>query len=96
MREFAAIAFVCAILLSGCDQEPQPQQVPVAISNGPETRFEVTKVAEFNDAYAYRGTRGIFVIHDRTTGREYIGVSGVGISEVGAHQSGKHTVTDER
>lgn len=59
-------------------------------------RFTVTRVATFGDGLAYGGVRGVYTITDTTTGRQYVGVSGVGISELGSHQAGKATVQDER
>lgn len=59
-------------------------------------RFTVTRVATFGDGLAYGGVRGVYTIADTKTGREYVGVSGVGISEVGSHSAGKASVQDER
>jgi hypothetical protein len=59
-------------------------------------RIEVTRIGVFQDSLAYNSRRGVYVIRDKQTGREYIGISGVGISEVGSHSSGKATVRDER
>lgn len=68
-------------------------------------RFTVTLGAKFKDSLAYDGERGIYMITDNKTGKEFVGVSGVGIAELGSH-SETHTdgngksqttiVTDER
>lgn len=68
-------------------------------------RFTVTLGAKFKDGLAYDGERGIYMITDHKTGKEFVGVSGVGIAELGSH-SETHTdgngksqttiVTDER
>ncbi|HCJ5492477.1 TPA: hypothetical protein NUW79_003117 [Escherichia coli] len=59
----------------------------------------------YKDSLAYDGERGIYTITDNKTGKEFVGVSGVGIAELGSH-SETHTdsngksqttiVTDER
>lgn len=65
-----------------------------------EGRFQVQRVGVFEDKLAYGDRRGIYVVTDRETGREFVGISGVGISELGAHTvtTGKTTTTydDER
>jgi hypothetical protein len=48
------------------------------------------------DDLAYRERRGLYVIVDQKTGKEFIGISGIGITEVGVHQEGKASVSDER
>ena len=62
--------------------------------------YSVTRVGIFADDLAYRYRRGIYEIVDLSTGKKYIGVSGIGISETGSHDEkyGKQTVTveDER
>lgn len=60
------------------------------------SRFKVERVGVIDDDIAYGDRRGIYVITDRTTGKEYVGVSGVGVSELGSHQAGKTRVSDER
>ena len=59
-------------------------------------RVTVERVDVVADALAYGGARGVYVIRDAQTGREFIGVSGVGIAETGDHQSGKTRARDER
>ncbi|MDK4687856.1 hypothetical protein [Kingella negevensis] len=34
---------------------------------------------------AYGNKRGVYVIKDSDTGREFVGISGVGIAELGSH-----------
>lgn len=64
------------------------------------TRVDVERIGVFTDELAYQGRRGVYVIRDKATGREFIGVSGIGISEVGLHSQpvGKiiSTLPDER
>ena len=59
-------------------------------------RVTVDRVDVVADTLAYGGARGVYVIRDAQTGREFIGVSGVGIAETGDHQSGKMRARDER
>ena len=63
-------------------------------------RIKVTKMSEFRDTLAYDNWRGVYLIQDQQTGKEYIGISGIGISEVGSHTQmvGKvqQSVRDER
>lgn len=49
---------------------------------------QVVKIQEFRDELAYENVRAIYVITDKDTGQEYIGLSGVGIVEVGRHGCG--------
>lgn len=83
------------LVLSGCDQSPQPATIPAPVSSD-FGRFTVSQVASFHDSDAYNDTRKIFLLNDKQTGAEYVGISGVGISEVGSHRSGKSSIQDER
>ena len=59
--------------------------------------WEVRRVATFRDDLAYDSRRGIYVLTEKSTGREWVGISGIGISELGSHTCGKGCVTgDER
>ena len=66
----------------------------------PDDRVQVRRLSVIEDTIAYGDRRGVYLITDTKTGREYIGVSGVGITETGSHDeySGKyhHQVEDER
>lgn len=59
-------------------------------------RVNLTRIGIVEDDAAYNGRRAIYIIVDRKTGQEFIGVSGIGISETGSHQCGKTRCTDER
>ncbi|TQN52817.1 hypothetical protein FLW98_26800 [Raoultella planticola] len=92
-----------AILLSACDTGPEPAKSTMAVSSqlsAEADRIGVTKMSEFHDELAYGNWRGVYLIQDKQTGQEYIGISGIGISEVGAHSQmvGKvsQSVRDER
>ena len=92
-----------ALTISGCDDkstryqsvtEQIQQKQPKYESNTSE--FELIKKQTFYDPDAYNRTRSVYVLKDKATGKEYIGVSGIGISERGSHTSGKSTIEDER
>ena len=92
-----------ALTISGCDgaAERYPsvtgqiqQEQPKYVSNTSE--FDLIKKQTFYDKDAYNSTRSVYVLKDKITGKEYIGVSGIGISERGSHTSGKSTIEDER
>lgn len=63
-------------------------------------RVSVARVGVFEDDLAYGSRRGVYIILDAKTGKEYLGISGVGISETGCHMvsTGKssYCVSDER
>lgn len=85
-----AIVLMAALALAGCDSDTRVssdarQMMPVNVND----RVQVVKIQEFKDGLAYDGLRGIYVITDKDTGKEYIGVSGIGITEVGGHGCGK-------
>jgi secreted trypsin-like serine protease len=90
---------VAALALVACDEiSPDQRQryQPTALTIQSSTRFSVERIDVFRDKLAYDGQRGIYVITDTKTGKEFIGVSGIGISELGSHLAGKVTSTDER
>lgn len=62
----------------------------------PKQRFDLKKVQTFEDSDAYGRVRNIYILVDNDSGKEYIGVSGIGIVEQGQHTSGKSTIKDER
>jgi hypothetical protein len=98
------IGAIAMSMLSGCGPKadtPLNIESPASMSN---TLIEVKRVGVFDDELAYGGKRGVYRITDKQTGKEFIGISGVGISELGSHtqttSSGKTTTTttypDER
>jgi hypothetical protein len=96
------LVIFAALILIACGPEPdmamhsrQRQAAPVApVPDG--ERVTVERIGIFRDELAYGNRRGVYVIRDKATGREFIGVSGVGIAETGTHQSGKISIQDER
>ena len=93
------IASISLLTLTGCKfEKPQQNERPTILTKTEgEDRFEVVLVSQFKDDLAYYGRRGVYIVKDKETGTQYVGVSGIGISELGSHQSGKnHRVRDER
>lgn len=94
---------VAVFMLTACDRGPEPAKSTMAVSSqlsSDADRIKVTKMSEFRDILAYDNWRGVYLIQDQQTGKEYIGISGIGISEVGSHTQmvGKvqQSVRDER
>lgn len=105
VRLWVAACLLPIALFAGCKRVDTTKLPPEVLSPGgtaaatmetPPNRFEVVRVQRFNDALAYGGERGVYVIRDLRTGKEFIGVSGVGISELGSHYAGKARLSDER
>lgn len=96
------LMLVGAMTLAACapsaDMAMQTKQrrsaTAVPVSGG--DRITVERIGVFKDDLAYNERRGVYVIRDSQTGREFIGISGVGIAEAASHQSGKVRVNDER
>ncbi len=102
MKRFAALA-ACVLLLAGCDQGPESARTDMHVStqlSGDGNRVSVTRLSKFRDDIAYGNERGVYLIHDNQTGKEFIGISGIGITEMSSHtyQCGKSRCTtgDER
>jgi hypothetical protein len=97
MRALAVVTLsvLAAALLAGCTPDPDMQMESKSpVQSNP--RVTVTRIGIFGDQLAYHERRGIYVIQDAKTGKEFIGVSGIGITEVGSHSQGKTTAQDER
>jgi hypothetical protein len=94
------LILIAALFLAACDQKPDAALIDSTVSTADTGRFQVKEMARFRDSDAYNNSRKIFLITDKDSGKEFIGVSGVGISEVGTHtySNGKQvlTTTDER
>jgi len=62
-----------------------------------EDRFTLVRVSEFRDSFAYDNRRAVYVVTDKQTGAQFVGVSGIEITEIARHSTGKNTsVEDER
>lgn len=97
MKRLILIA-VAALALTGCDNSTRvPREQRAAMSVDVNSRVNVTKISEFRDDLAYDDIRGVYLITDKETGQEFIGVSGIGISAIGQHNCGKSCYAkDER
>lgn len=62
----------------------------------PKQRFSLQKVQTFQDPDAYGKVRNIYILIDNSTGKEFVGVSGIGITESGTHVESKNNYEDER
>lgn len=88
-------ALICAasaltVGLGGCGPSPtMPMQNQTRnakeVTAKDDVRATVTRIGVFEDDLAYNSKRGVYLIYDNKTGKEYIGVSGIGISELGSH-----------
>lgn len=78
-------------------QDYTQRENPEVVDVNPSDRIIVNRISVIQDSLAYGDKRGVYVIIDTKTGKEYIGVSGVGITEAGSHtvSSGKTTSTRE-
>jgi hypothetical protein len=79
-------------LLSTCTppaDTPMGKMIPTV-----DNRVSITRIAVFEDGLV--GVRGAYITKDRETGREFIGISGIGISELGSYSARKTSHLDER
>jgi hypothetical protein len=85
------VVLLGAIGLTGCGDTPPAEPeimlqkqtpAPVVELPGPGNRFHVERAAVFTDDLAYGSRRGIYLLTDAVTGRQYVGISGVGIAEL--------------
>ena len=86
MSKWVSISVMAAfILMLGCGQpssESTPPNMEINATNG---RVSIQRIMVFEDDIAYGDKRGIYIIRDHVTNKEFIGVSGIGISELGVH-----------
>jgi hypothetical protein len=94
MKRFLALPIVALLCMgASCSERDNTQSLQMQ-SGAP--RVTVAIIGTFEDRLAYGNQRSVYLITDTKTGREFIGISGVGISEVGDHASGKTRTRDER
>jgi hypothetical protein len=92
---------LCVVV--GCVPTPAVKAPEISLTEGsPElvaaagSRFQIHKEATFRDELSYHRERAVYILTDTETGKQYVGIGGVGISELGDHTQGKQTVEDER
>lgn len=88
---FGGIIAICIVTLN--DGRPQDKAPVVVLQTADQDRFEITLASVVKDDLAYGNRRGIYILKDKQTGEEFVGISGVGISSLGKH--GKNN-RDER
>lgn len=91
----AAMAIPAFQKARGLATEVPPSATPMRIIDG-EARFALVRVTEFSDSFAYNHQRAAYILTDKKTGKDYVGVSGIGIVELGNHSDGDNHVEDER
>ena len=86
MSKWVSISVMAAfILMLGCGQPPSESTPPNMEINATNGRVSIQRIMVFEDDIAYGDKRGIYIIRDHVTNKEFIGVSGIGISDIGAH-----------
>lgn len=90
VRNLILIALMLIILVLGIGRlhkvDPNaPKSAQTEVQLMEDARFTVTRVQIIHDDLAYENKRGAYVIVDNKTGKEYIGISGIGLTEVGSH-----------
>jgi hypothetical protein len=65
----------------GCKKTAYPSVDP-SVEAVTDSRFDLKKVGQFHDDDAYSSFRTVYILTDRKTGAEFVGVSGIGISEL--------------
>lgn len=106
MKKYFVLTFcLIALLCIGCDTPIPNTKMNSYMNNKKEeathqieyqSRININQIGIFRDELAYGYIRGIYIINDQKTGKEFIGISGIGISEIGSHIIGKTTIIDER
>jgi hypothetical protein len=98
------IILAALLLLAGCGPKPDTAMKVSSPTIGDEAvakkdkgdgRFRIERVGVVYDDLAYESKRGIYVIIDTKTGKEYFGMSGIGITETGNHNCGKNCNRDD-
>ncbi|HHO49269.1 MAG TPA: hypothetical protein ENN06_12610 [Desulfobacteraceae bacterium] len=74
---FLAAFFVISSAMERSDEKITADAIP----DDRQKRVHVVRVGVLLDDVAAGGKRGVYVITDRETGVEYIGISGIGIAE---------------
>lgn len=88
------IALIIPIMFTLVACSPSPTMTLQLLQTN--NRVSIERIGVIEDNLAYNNRRGIYIITDKKTGKEFIGVSGVGISETAGHSTGKTSVRDER
>ena len=76
----AAGAALCGVLV-GCDETPKGAERAIYDAPQSEGRFTIESHGKFKAGYQ-SNTREILILTDTKTGRQYLGITGVGVSEL--------------
>jgi len=79
---FGFVGVICMAGIVSMRKTQIDAQAAVDIPDDRQRRVHVVRAGVLLDDVAAEGRRGVYVITDRDTGVEYIGVSGIGIAEV--------------
>ena len=94
------VLFFLSVMVISCAPDPTLQMGTIEeskVSQQDTERFEILRAEIFEDDLAYNHRRGIYLISDSVTGKQFIGISGIGIAELGNHYSAGRTMQrDER
>lgn len=85
MKKIVLLAL--CMVITACIPEPTMHMVLESDNPQQSSRFSICRVDVFKDSIAYRGLRGVYIIVDKQTGKEYVGISGVGIAERGGNKN---------
>lgn len=81
---FGALIIATLLALTGCDDdmtELKPENRIVGITNTVLIEsITITKLGEFKDYGSPNNSRAVYRITDSKTGKEYVGIDGLGIS----------------
>lgn len=85
------IAFCIGLLLCSCGEPPRAPEISVKESTlSSDSRITVKRIATFRDRFQHvTHEREILIITDTKTGKEFIGINGVGITETSVVFDGK-------
>lgn len=84
------IVFCISFFLLSCSEPPRAPEIPVKESTlFGDDRITIKRIATFRDRFAHSQEREILIITDKQTGKEFIGINGIGITEVRMQYDGK-------
>ena len=78
-RVIGALSAAFFILLAGCNAGVDSRAT--IMTDESSDRFQVVRVATFTDRLAQYNERGVYVVNDRLTGKQFVGIDGVGLAE---------------
>ena len=71
-------------LFNGCDDNNiYTNPVKELVIDNQSARFKLEKIQSFSDFAADNGVRNVYILVDKTSGIEYLGVEGLGLTQIG-------------